>query len=102
MQTDASDINLDLTGTYCPMAFVKLRVFADQLSHNQVFTTIFEKTKANEPLIRSIQDLGHVILNQKVAPPNDDAAKACINEHHLSENKITLVVIKVQVKKAFD
>lgn len=102
MQTNAVHIDLDLSGTYCPMAFVKLRVFADQQNDDHIFTAVFEKTKANEPLIRSIQDLGHIILDQKIVPPNDGALKANLNEHHLSEKKIALVIIKVQVKKSFD
>lgn len=44
MENPAQDIDLDLRGTVCPMAFVKLRLFADQLSAADTFQP-FMKTR---------------------------------------------------------
>lgn len=61
MQPDPSNIDLDLRGIYCPMAFVKFRIYADQLPDNTEFKVAYDNTKANEPLIRSIKSLGHLV-----------------------------------------
>ena len=82
MQTEFPHIDLDLVGAYCPMAFVKLRVFADTLSNNETFTVIYEQTNANKPLIKSIQNLGYLVLDETVLTPNDNANKAYVDEHH--------------------
>lgn len=65
MVNAAQDIDLDLRGTVCPMAFVKLRLFADELSAGDTFSALYEDTHANEPLVRSIEGVGHIVLTNK-------------------------------------
>ncbi|MBO6506231.1 MAG: sulfurtransferase TusA family protein [Kordiimonadaceae bacterium] len=65
MENPAQDIDLDLRGTVCPMAFVKLRLFADQLSAADTFSALYEDTHANEPLVRSIEGVGHKVLSNQ-------------------------------------
>jgi TusA-related sulfurtransferase len=55
------NIDLDLTGQFCPMAFVKFRLYADGVSPGTKFSVAFEPTSANEPLVRSITALGHKV-----------------------------------------
>lgn len=54
-----SSVDLDLSGQFCPMAFVKFRLYSDSLLPNTKFTVAFEQTPANEPLVRSIVALGY-------------------------------------------
>ncbi|WP_394805207.1 sulfurtransferase TusA family protein [Kordiimonas aquimaris] len=92
MQPNFSEIDLDLRGVYCPMAFVKLRIHADQLPDNAEFTVVFDNTKANEPLVRSVKSLGHLVATRK-------------NTHHDFErdddnsHEPRVIIISVQVKK---
>ena len=64
---DTTDIDLDLRGTVCPMAFVKLRLFADGLRSGDVFSALYEDTAGNEPLMRSIEGVGHTVLENTVS-----------------------------------
>lgn len=66
MNSPSRAIDLDLRGTVCPMAFVKLRLFADSLRAGDTFSALYEDTPANEPLIRSIEGIGHKILSNEI------------------------------------
>lgn len=99
MPTTPINIDLDLVGTYCPMAFVKLSVFIEKLEDNSVFTVLYENTPANEPLVRSIEALGHNVINTHIINPENDPPNSVINKHPITEKKITLIIMKVQVKK---
>lgn len=71
---DATDSDLDLRGAVCPMAFVKLRLFADGLRPGDVFSVIYEDTAGNEPLMRSIEGVGHTVLENTV-PRNESGLR---------------------------
>lgn len=66
MKNLAKDIDLDLRGTVCPMAFVKLRLFADRHTAGETFTAVYEDTPANDPLIRTIEGVGHRVVHNRV------------------------------------
>ncbi len=66
MNSSRQKIDLDLRGTICPMAFVKLRLFADSLRSGDTFSALYEDTPANEPLIRSIEGIGHKVLSSEI------------------------------------
>ncbi len=92
--------DLDLTGTSCPMAFVKTRIYLDQCMAEQIIEILYENTAANEPLVRSIEALGHKILPQNSVLETQETA--AINIHtsdHLYKSSIQLKRIFVQVKK---
>ena len=76
MENPAQNIDLDLRGTVCPMAFVKLRLFADQLSAGDTFSALYEDTHANEPLVRSVEGIGHRVLGNE--PYEENGLDLCI------------------------
>jgi len=91
---------LDLTDTSCPMAFVKARIFLDQCTAEKIVEILYQNTPANEPLARSIQTLGHLIL-----PLSNDqwTNMSTANEpqklEHSHANTLQLKRIIIQVKK---
>lgn len=60
-------INLDLRGTICPMAFVKLRLFTDQQPDGATLSILYENSPANEPLARSTAGIGHEVISDEHA-----------------------------------
>ncbi|MCJ9428249.1 sulfurtransferase TusA family protein [Kordiimonas marina] len=100
MQTTSPRRTLDLRGTTCPMAFVKTRLFLDTLVNGDIASIVYEKTRSNEPLVRSIRSLGHEILSETdthslpsfISADVDAASRPPVNT-------LQLIVIEVQVKK---
>ena len=88
--------DLDLTGTSCPMAFVKTRLYLDQKSNEATVDILYEDTKANEPLVRSIQALGHKIISTAKIPQNIHTLASTDSS---SERKLQAIIISVQVEK---
>ncbi len=78
-------IDLDLRGTVCPMAFVKLRLYADGRAPNTDFSVVYENTAANEPLIRSLEGVGHSVVAQKIIDPGSSGEK----------NEIIIIVVRI-------
>lgn len=66
MSGNLKSVDLDLRGSVCPMAFVRLRMYADGKPDGDRFTVLFEDTLANEPLVRSIKGVGHRILQENL------------------------------------
>lgn len=100
MQTSSPRQALDLRGTYCPMAFVKTRMFLDTLSSGDVASIVYEDTRSNEPLVRSIQSLGHKIVSQKDTISTDTPVDPAIDAAGRPlANTLQLIIIEVQVKK---
>jgi len=58
-------IDLDLRGTVCPMAFVKLRLLADQMPSGSQMRVLYEDNKSNEPLARSTVGVGHSVVGDE-------------------------------------
>ena len=98
--TPTSRPELDLTGASCPMAFVKARIYLDQRTDGEITQIQYENTPANEPLIRSIQALGHIVLPAKSKPENKapEVTDTPIPDTS-NENTLQLKCITVQVKK---
>lgn len=71
MVDQKGQIDLDLRGTVCPMAFVRLRLYSDNLAPGTVFNVLYEDTNANEPLIRSIEGIGHTVISSQTVNPKD-------------------------------
>lgn len=69
-----TDIDLDLRGTVCPMAFVKLRLFADKKSSGSTFRVLYEDTRSNAPLVRSIESVGHKTISHESLMSEADAS----------------------------
>lgn len=67
MSDIAQKFDLDLRGTICPMAFVKLRLFVDQMPDGETVRILYEDSKANEPLARSTIGIGHEVLSNEPA-----------------------------------
>lgn len=67
MQREDPQCFLDLRGATCPMAFVKTKIHLDKVTPGKIVRIVFDHTPANEPLIRSIRSLGHLILSQEQA-----------------------------------
>ncbi len=63
MSDGEQKVDLDLRGSFCPMAFVKLRLFADQMPHGAVMHVLYEDSPANEPLTRSTLGIGHEVMS---------------------------------------
>ncbi|WP_425531248.1 sulfurtransferase TusA family protein [Kordiimonas laminariae] len=85
---------LNLIGTSCPMAFVKARMHIDQLPNSAVTVIVFEDTPANEPLIRSIEALGHTVLSKTQFESTDDT----VPNSDASSRSGTLHVIRVEIQ----
>ncbi len=64
-------IDLDLRGTVCPMAFVKLRLLADSMPTGALVRVLYEDKAANEPLARSTASVGHRVVSDE---PNSENA----------------------------
>lgn len=71
MVDQTGQMDLDLRGTVCPMAFVRLRLYSDDLAPGTVFKVLYEDTNANEPLIRSIEGIGHAVVSCQALDPED-------------------------------
>lgn len=84
MKKDPVPVDLDLRGSICPMAFVRLRLFADKMSDGDRFTVLYENTPANEPLVRSIEAIGHTI--RTLNKPETDAIATRIIEVQINGN----------------
>ena len=96
--SDIPSADLDLRGVHCPMAFVKSRIFLDQQPHQHVVSLVFECSRENQTLVRSIQSLGHRISDYYQIPPADDVAKLSHTQEMPSSNANTEVIwINVQV-----
>lgn len=67
MNDTEQKFDLDLRGTICPMAFVKLRLFADQQPDGETVRILYEDSAANEPLARSTAGIGHTIISDENA-----------------------------------
>jgi len=63
MDDNEQKIDLDLRGSFCPMAFVKLRLFTDQMPGGAVVHILYDDSPANEPLARSTIGVGHNVLS---------------------------------------
>ena len=99
MQKKEPNIDLDLSGQYCPMAFVKSRVFLEQCSTGEIVSIAFENSKANEPLIRSIESLRHKIVSRTTTLDPDKKTISAPLSNNLSPNDtVQLICIEVQVK----
>ena len=64
-EAQTPSIDLDLRGTVCPMAFVRLRLFAEGHPNGSSFTVLYENSKANGPLRRSTENLGYSVLSEQ-------------------------------------
>ncbi|MBL4836396.1 MAG: sulfurtransferase TusA family protein [Kordiimonadaceae bacterium] len=98
--SDTKNISgLNLQGTSCPMAFVKARLYLDQKYNGDVIEILYDNTAANEPLIRSIQSLGHTIIShtKRIEPSVTTTQHNNLNPH--SARKIQLNKAIIQVKK---
>jgi len=92
--------SLDLQGTYCPMAFVKARIFLDAQPDGKMVNILYEETPSNESLTRSIQSLGHIVINTSTAPNNVPSNPNTSNiVKHSTATKLQLIILTVQVKK---
>ena len=82
------------------MAFVKTRLHLDTCSDDEIISILYEDTAADEPLIRSVEALGHKILSETT-----DTRDKIINtatQHtasRLDGAKLQLKRIRIQVKK---
>lgn len=63
MSETSKKYDIDLRGTTCPMAFVKLRLFVDQMPNSATITVLYEDSPANEPLARSTLGIGHEVVS---------------------------------------
>ncbi len=96
---DLPQYDLNLIGTTCPMAFVKARVHLDQLPKRAITSIVFEDTLANEPLIRSIEALGHTILSQSTHERNiDDTTANPRTDHRPPRGTLQSIAVTIQVK----
>ena len=67
--------DLDLRGIVCPMAFVRLRLFADAQENGSNFTVLYENSKANGPLKQSTENLGYLITSEQDITLEDGVLK---------------------------
>ncbi|WP_417464123.1 sulfurtransferase TusA family protein [Kordiimonas sp.] len=88
---------LDLRGAFCPMAFVKTKVHLDKLSPGDVTTILFEDTPPNEPLVRSIQSLGHKVLEVTSVEAELEPPKAGNSEASPTNGSTQLTLLKIEV-----
>lgn len=72
MHNTSQKFDLDLRGTVCPMAFVKLRLFTDQQPAGTMVQVLYEDSAANEPLARSTAGIGHSVVSDELF--NENAA----------------------------
>ncbi len=72
MHNTNQKIDLDLRGIVCPMAFVKLRLLADQMPSGAQMRVLYEDSAANEPLARSTAGVGHSVVSDEPYGKNDD------------------------------
>lgn len=91
--------DLNLIGTNCPMAFVKTRILLDKKNTEDIVDILYENTAANEPLVRSIEGLGHAVVSRatiSVAPQTTNLTKSANSS---PEGKLQATIVKIQVKK---
>lgn len=98
MQRQDIPYSLDLRGATCPMAFVKTKIHLDTLSPGEKTTILYEQTPGNEPLVRSIRSLGHLILSETPADAlihQNDPESAQIFP---PDGEIQLTILEIEVK----
>ena len=88
---------LDLRGATCPMAFVKTKIHLDKLSPGDVTTILFEDTPPNEPLVRSIQSLGHKVLETTSVEAESKPPKAGNSKASPTNGPSQLTLLKIEV-----
>jgi len=98
--TPKSRPELDLTNTSCPMAFVKARIYLDQRKNAEIIQILYEDTPANEPLVRSIQSLGHILVREQIDQENKKLTTTASHTPDRSRSDtLQLKRISIQVKK---
>lgn len=90
---------LDLRGAVCPMAFVKTRIHLDSLSNGDIATILYEDTHSNEPLVRSIQSLGHTIVEKTTVDPHTPAPNAGRKTGSATNDHVELTLLKIEVNR---
>ena len=91
---------LDLANATCPMAFVKSRLFLDKCRGGAIVEILYEDTPANEPLLRSIEALGHQISdNSANTMSNANSQPPFQNSVQTQSNTTLLKSIFILVKK---
>ena len=88
---------LDLRGTYCPMAFVKTKLHLDKFSNGDITCILYENTPPNEPLVRSIQSLGHRILSRTDTAPATPLSGIAYKDKPPTNNNVQLTLLKIEV-----
>lgn len=98
MQHPNQTKTLDLRGATCPMAFVKTKLHLDKLSPGDRTKILYEQSPANEPLVRSIRSLGHLVLSQKAAeqPFQKDDEKSAKTPSRSVDVPLTILEIEVK------
>jgi TusA-related sulfurtransferase len=90
---------LDLRGAFCPMAFVKTKVHLDRLSNGDIATILYEDTLSNEPLVRSIQSLGHTVITKSTTEPDFPASQAGTITRSHPNDYVQLTLLKIEVNR---
>ncbi|WP_262692198.1 sulfurtransferase TusA family protein [Kordiimonas aestuarii] len=90
---------LDLRGAFCPMAFVKTKIHLDSLSSGDTTSIIYEDIPSNEPLVRSIQSLGHKIISKTAFEPTSPAPPAGIKTESQTNSYVQLTLLKIEVNR---
>ncbi|WP_417450369.1 sulfurtransferase TusA family protein [Kordiimonas sp.] len=97
-QPDLSQ-DLDLRGAYCPMAFVKAKIHLDSLSSGDTTLILYEDTPPNEPLVRSIQSLGHNVLSKTAFEPTPPTPHAGTKIGSKTNDYVQLTLLKIEVNR---
>jgi len=84
MHNAKQKFDLDLRGTVCPMAFVKLRLFADKKPMGTMIQVLYKDSTANEPLARSTAGVGHHVVS--VEPFSEGA---------VGEDELKLMTVRI-------
>lgn len=93
-QTAQNTPDLNLVGARCPMAFVKTRLYLDTKTPGDLVDILFEDTAANEPLVRSIEALGHSVIKCEPFAQNVDTTKS-VNSS--PTKKLQVITVEIQV-----
>jgi hypothetical protein len=80
------------------MAFVKTKLHLDQIPPGETTTVVFEQSQGNEPLVRSICSLGHIILSEKTVAASFLTDDDTVTDIPPPSDEVQLTILEIEVK----
>tara|TARA_R110002050_G_scaffold59756_1_gene133194 strand:+ start:302 stop:547 length:246 start_codon:yes stop_codon:yes gene_type:complete len=81
------------------MAFVKTKIHLDTLSSGDTTSILYEDIPSNEPLVRSIQSLGHKVISKTAVKPASLHPITGEKPGLQSNDRVQLTLLKIEVNR---